>query len=597
MNKKGINAVLLTLILSGIAVAFIFIGILQSYKLLACYMGVNWEQVANPTEVYVGQQFMTLNYSRFDITYETCAKTCPPICEEVTCLDYCECIPSPIYCKEDYESYIACEKATCNTNCTDNPAVWCPADCDDASDAVKACKNYVRENSNCNDWESKNACPGTCDKDTLASYTDDNDAIRSCIANRESEAFELCKSVTCENCMTEMAPLYCYNNFDFNEENVMIEECNKNPDSDEPYNRCIDFYNSSKNAEICLARCSSFRGYEHSYWSFEVTYYGLTPSRIMIRAYSHDNVTNVDRLVFSKVSEDQLSFGDVFDAFYIAKKKEECRMNLTVEVYALDNNVIEKKVEKLGEYPFCVGKIPKDINITLHEILFSASTIQAKYSITGSDVVDMCPNGTIIVRGQSCDGTVEYPLAIFDIDSARSDWYEYANAGIRVPLTLTNDIGVDISKPEFAVVNLSFSEIGYELHDCEDILITTADGTLLPVYINSKDESGGKCNWAEIWFALSTIDPDPDNSQTWFKNGDIWHFYAYIGNGIAENVKNNWEDIQDCSNAECSNIFLDNPSEYLSEYKVPLDSGEYYHTLYEETDKEKWIRLKKVEEG
>jgi hypothetical protein len=89
MNKKGLTDVILVLVLSGIAVALIFIGIIYTYNSLACYVGVNLSQskyMAGPSPgqfANAGIEIISNN------TYFTNLTDCRNRCSSQSCNDEC----------------------------------------------------------------------------------------------------------------------------------------------------------------------------------------------------------------------------------------------------------------------------------------------------------------------------------------------------------------------------------------------------------------------------------------------------------------------------------------------------------------------------
>jgi hypothetical protein len=77
-SKKGIQDVILYLILSGIAVAMIFIGILLAYQQIACYAGVDWAKHVSlgPNAASFQKLKIDLTVDRIDYNLSQCNRSC-----------------------------------------------------------------------------------------------------------------------------------------------------------------------------------------------------------------------------------------------------------------------------------------------------------------------------------------------------------------------------------------------------------------------------------------------------------------------------------------------------------------------------------------
>jgi hypothetical protein len=85
MNNKGMTDVILVLVLSGIAVALIFIGIIYTYTSLACYTGVNIQQ-SKFISAYTPGQMVASGIELIEVKSSDsgCDTTTPPNCKNVT---------------------------------------------------------------------------------------------------------------------------------------------------------------------------------------------------------------------------------------------------------------------------------------------------------------------------------------------------------------------------------------------------------------------------------------------------------------------------------------------------------------------------------
>jgi len=77
-SKKGIQDVILYLVLSGIAVAMIFIGILLGYQQIACYAGVDWAKHVSlgPYAGSLQNLKIDLTVDRIDYNLSQCNRSC-----------------------------------------------------------------------------------------------------------------------------------------------------------------------------------------------------------------------------------------------------------------------------------------------------------------------------------------------------------------------------------------------------------------------------------------------------------------------------------------------------------------------------------------
>jgi len=109
MNKKGLTDVILVLVLSGIAVALIFIGIIYTYTSLACYTGVDLSQkfMAGGTPgQFANAGIELLNINTKFTNLAICENDCDTRCTfDTTCLSDCQTECAKYQPEVEYVSY------------------------------------------------------------------------------------------------------------------------------------------------------------------------------------------------------------------------------------------------------------------------------------------------------------------------------------------------------------------------------------------------------------------------------------------------------------------------------------------------------------
>jgi len=606
LNKKGINAVILVLILSTIAVSLIFIGVFQSYQKLACYLGVDLEDIANPFEYHGRLDDFSFFPFRWEETYRTCIRNCPINCDNIDCEVDCECIP---FRKDEdtsfsFMEYLMCEDADCYDKCDDS---WCPDPCNRAEDAVLACKTKFREdNSGKFNWEPRKgqACMNfdSCSAEVWSSCSAEqrDSAVESCRLYIENYfAPEQCFGVGCSICDSEVVvPIYCRENFDSYEKNIVKEKCESNPDADpDPaYEACIDFYSSYKNSDACYSECSAYGMDTWGFWSFRILSKVLKPTKFLMQVYMiSDDHSSGDRsisLLFSETTNYALGYEDSYFALMKGKQRHDCNMTLRVEVTPLDSQTLEKRTwmlpsdfsERATSYNFCIDKDKsKDIDIEMHSIGKDPKgspnefVFSAEYSITGEDIEAVCPNWDIWFMVPSCGYYSDITFLTMRADSRRSDWPEIipsvVGSGInqkvvvRVPFGVENDVGVAIDTPETAKVKLNFNHPDYT--KCEDLVITSQKTMdFMPAYVAEYTKrSDGSCNEVTVEFVISYLHPDPFKGVV-FGEGDTHYFYAYVGDGLRAELNFLMDS------ADAKEFMLSNPPRsYYPVYPIDLTLG------------------------
>ena len=624
MNKKAINATVLVLVLSTIAVALVFIGVFNSYQQLAEYTGVDWERVSNPLEVYAGDPKLEFSYDFRYAKYENCVRNCPLNCSNISCEFDCECIPkSPTIEElknndEDWgqtqldlqREYLSCEYANCFEDCSAEPADWCPEECVDA-EVESLCKKWFREEKDVIGWQPRNGpyCPQECSNETVwAGCEDDSTARDRCIDERERVAEKSCEGVTCNICEQEVAPIYCYDDSG----DKIKSDC---------YDACFDFYSSSKNAKDCKEYCSDeFEDY-YALWEFSVKNYMYGPRKINVRAYTQED--DEEQLVFDETSLSEIAIGDTFNTVFKGRISEcEEGMTLRITATAIGSQFGKEEIELPEEninYPFCVTIREEDVNVSLNDLTVvndgNDYTFTLDYSITGSDVQRLCPNATAYFYAGGCEGGPEVVFSRTTLNSIESDWSEYAPVGtVRIPFELTNTLGENIKKPEAVTAILDVSEA--EVKNCNDLMITrhSQTGRILPRHIVREEYEDDFCSEVEVEFVLTYI--SQEYTSTHLIAGDTHYFYAYLGEGMADHLDNLDEEFRNDGTGQSTPSWFSSiasqtteeeetvryPSLVLTQeeiidfyphYTVSLEEGEHENTesLYNSTSETWYVTL------
>ena len=314
---------------------------------------------------------------------------------------------------------------------------------------------------------------------------------------------------------------------------------------------CVSVHTDIPLQNSCKNDCEQYvDGLNYSRWYVFFEYQGAVASKLTLHVF--EETIRTDQHVLADVVKDTtdslLVYGNDGMFTFTKVKEEPCQGNLTITFIAdQDQNAevyyLGVKEPYFHENDFCVSPAPRDVNVSINELDLDANNdgtlgdIITDISITGSEVVELCPKANAIIAMTNKSGEeIPLPSCTFEIDTNRSNapggWYDEAWE-YRVKFNLSNDAGEEITVPELGVINLDFSSAKdyYNISDCaKEIVITrTYDGApKLLSRVTSTSTVDGFCRRAKVEFVVNVS--DTNDGELPFETGNVLTFFAYFGN-------------------------------------------------------------------
>ncbi len=322
-----------------------------------------------------------------------------------------------------------------------------------------------------------------------------------------------------------------------------------------PKNENCDYCSADiqSNCESCKQSCESeyMEDLNYSKWIVDFRYEGNVPSQILLYMTEKRERDGVifESIIVQNTTDYMFSYGNT-GRFIITKPQQtpchgEIEINLTADKDPNSKTYFkgEDKPSSFKEsYDFCVSPPEKEVNISILSVDFDGSIplTTTTVSITGDDVLELCPTATVSLSMTNKEGREVMMKdsggddCLFTIESDRSKqpsgWYS-EEWKYRVTIELENDVGTDITS-ETALVELNLSDdyLGYDVNitDCEkEIVITTSDNIPLERNVLSYEtDEDGYCTYAVVEFVVDSL-----------SDGAKVEYYAYFGNPDA-NIEN-----------------------------------------------------------